>query len=78
MPEHRYRVEIEQELDGRWIAEMLDLPGVLAYGSTKDEAVANAEVIALRVIADRIDESKVATGQVSFTFACVNGQHVRL
>ena len=49
------RVEIEMEDDGRWIAEVPDMPGVMAYGSTRQDAVAKAEALALRIIADRID-----------------------
>jgi len=52
------RVEAEVETDGRWVAEIPDLPGVLAYGSTEKEAVASAQVLALRVLADRIEEQK--------------------
>ena len=48
------KVEIDRESDGRWIAEIPQLPGVLAYGSTRDKAVAHAEALALRVIADRL------------------------
>ena len=51
-----YKVETEVETDGRWIAEIADLPGVLAYGSTEKEAVASAQALALRVLADRIEE----------------------
>ena len=47
-------IEIEKEEDGRWIAEVPTLPGVLAYGATETEAVAEVEALALRVIADRI------------------------
>jgi len=46
-----YKVETEIEDDGRWIAEILDLPGVLAYGATEKEAVASAQALALRVLA---------------------------
>jgi predicted RNase H-like HicB family nuclease len=46
-----YRVETEIEDDGRWIAEILDLPGVLAYGATEKEAVASAQALPLRVLA---------------------------
>ncbi|HYL83154.1 MAG TPA: type II toxin-antitoxin system HicB family antitoxin [Candidatus Angelobacter sp.] len=53
-----YKVETEIETDGRWIAEIPDLPGVLAYGSTEKEAVASAQALALRVLADRIEEQK--------------------
>jgi Predicted periplasmic or secreted lipoprotein len=49
-------LETEQEEDGRWIAEVRDLPGVLAYGATRSEAVVKAEALALRVLADRLDQ----------------------
>lgn len=49
------RIEIEKEEDGRWIAEVNDLPGVMAYGNTRQEAISKVEALALRVIADRID-----------------------
>jgi len=47
-------MEVEQETDGRWIAEVPELPGVLAYGATSDEAIINVETLALRVMADRL------------------------
>lgn len=53
-----YRVETELEEDGRWIAEIVDVPGVLAYGATEQEAKAAAQVLALRVLADEIEASK--------------------
>jgi predicted RNase H-like HicB family nuclease len=46
-----FTIEIEREDDGRWIAEVVDLPGVLAYGQTPEEATAKVQVIALRVVA---------------------------
>ncbi len=52
------KVEIDREEDGRWIGEVPDLPGVLAYGATRDEAVAKTEALALRVIADRLDHGE--------------------
>lgn len=52
------RLEVEQEDDGRWIAEIPDLPGVLVYGTTRHEAIARAEALALRVIADRLDHGE--------------------
>ncbi len=52
------RIEVQREDDQRWIAEVLDLPGVMAYGETRDQAVAKAESLALRVIADRIDHGE--------------------
>jgi predicted RNase H-like HicB family nuclease len=51
-------LETEQEEDGRWIAEVRDLPGVLAYGGTRFEAIARAEALALRVLADRLDHGE--------------------
>lgn len=51
-------VEIEQEEDGRWLSEIPELPGVLAYGQTRAEAVLRAQVLALRVIADRMEHGE--------------------
>lgn len=53
-----YAVEVEQEDDGRWIAEVPELPGVMAYGSTRDEAVRNAQVLTLRVLAERLEHGE--------------------
>jgi predicted RNase H-like HicB family nuclease len=52
------RIDIEQEQDGRWIAEVPDLPGVLAYGQTRTAAISKAQALALRVIADRLDSGE--------------------
>ena len=52
------RIETEREDDGRWIAEVPDIPGVMAYGNTQREAVAKVEALALRIIADRIDHGE--------------------
>jgi predicted RNase H-like HicB family nuclease len=52
------QIEIDREDDGRWIGEVPDLPGVLAYGASREEAVAKAEALALRVIADRLDHGE--------------------
>jgi predicted RNase H-like HicB family nuclease len=60
---------LELETDGRWIAEIQGLPGVMAYGCSKEEAVAHAEALAFRVIADQIEESKIGTFEVSFAHA---------
>ena len=64
-------IELDQEDDGRWIAEVLDLPGVLAYGQTRDEAVARVQALALRVLADRLEhgESEPEFMSVSFLAA---------
>jgi predicted RNase H-like HicB family nuclease len=48
-------IELEQENDGRWLAEIPDLPGVLAYGATPDAATAAAQTLTLRVLADRLE-----------------------
>ena len=50
-----FTVEIEQETDGRWIAEIPQIPGAMAYGSTRQEAVSRAEALGLRVLAERIE-----------------------
>jgi predicted RNase H-like HicB family nuclease len=52
------RIEFEREEDGRWIAEVMDLPGVMAYGPTRDQALAAVQALALRVIADRIEHGE--------------------
>ena len=52
------KVEIEQEVDGRFIAEVPELPGVMAYGRTREEAVAKVEALALRTLADRIEQGE--------------------
>jgi len=54
----KFIVELEREDDGRWIAEVVALPGVLAYGTTREEALAKAEVLALRVLADRLEHGE--------------------
>jgi predicted RNase H-like HicB family nuclease len=53
-----FTIELEREDDGRWIAEIPALPGVLAYGATEAEAFAAAEALALRVLADRLDHAR--------------------
>ena len=52
------RIEFEREEDGRWIAEIAELPGVMAYGATRDEARGKVEALALRTLADRIDHGE--------------------
>jgi predicted RNase H-like HicB family nuclease len=51
-------IELEQEVDGRWLAEVLELPGVLAYGSTPEEARARVETLTLRVLAERLERGE--------------------
>jgi predicted RNase H-like HicB family nuclease len=64
-----YMVELEQEEDGRWIAEIPDLPGVLVYGDTQQEARAKVQALALRVVADRLDNGESADDLLSISFA---------
>jgi predicted RNase H-like HicB family nuclease len=52
------KIEIEREEDGRWIAEIPDLPGVLVYGDSQNEAISKAEALALRVLADRLENGE--------------------
>jgi len=60
-------IDVERETDGRWLAEVPELPGVLAYGSTEAVAVVTAEAMALRVLADRLERS-VDDRLVALTF----------
>lgn len=62
-------IEIEQEEDGRWIAEVLDLPGVLTYGQTREDAIAKAKALALRVLADRLEHGEAIPESISFIAA---------
>jgi predicted RNase H-like HicB family nuclease len=64
-----YTVEVEQEEDGRWIAEVIDLPGVLAYGQTEEEAKARVQALALRVVADRLEHGEAGPELLSISFA---------
>lgn len=64
-----FTVEYEREDDGRWLAEVIELPGVLAYGQTSDEAIAKAQALALRVLADRLENGDSAPEFVTISFA---------
>jgi predicted RNase H-like HicB family nuclease len=64
-----FTVESEQEEDGRWLAEVLELPGVLAYGKTERAAIAKAEALALRVLADRLEHGEAIPDGLSISFA---------
>jgi len=63
-----YKVEIEQEADGRFLAEVVELPGVLAYGDTAELALAHVQALALRVLADRLEHDEGPRGPLSVTF----------
>ena len=64
-----FTLEYEQEEDGRWLAEVLELPGVLGYGQTSDEALAKAQALALRVLADRLEHGEGAPELLNISFA---------
>ncbi len=63
-----FRVELEREDDGRWIAEVADLPGVLAYGATRDEAQAKVQALALRVVAERLEHGEAGPQLLDIAF----------
>ena len=62
-----FTLECEQEVDGRWIAEVPELPGVLAYGSSSADAMSKAEVLALRVIADKLENGESEPVSIRFS-----------
>lgn len=62
-------VEYDREDDSRWLAEVLELPGVLAYGQTSKEAIAKAQALALRVLAERLEQGESAHEFLNITFA---------
>lgn len=64
-----FEIVFDREDDGRWIAEIESLPGVLAYGATKKEAQSKVEALALRVIADKIEKEQSTAGSVRFAAA---------
>jgi predicted RNase H-like HicB family nuclease len=68
-PIMKLSIECEREEDGRWLAEVSQLPGVLAYGATADEAMAKAEALALRVLAERLDHGEARPIEISITVA---------
>ena len=61
-----FRIEFEQEDDGRWIAEIPQLPGVMVYGDTKAEAKSKVETLAFRVVADQIERDGTSTDHIAF------------
>ena len=64
-----FTIESEREDDGRWLAEVPELPGVLAYGATKAQALARAEVLALRVLAERLEHGEGSAESISIAVA---------
>jgi len=63
-----FKVETEREDDGRWLAEVLELPGVLAYGESQEAAVSKVQALALRVIAERLEHGEAGPDLLSISF----------
>jgi len=61
-------IEVERETDGRWIAEVLELPGVLAYGSSQAHVLAQVQALALRVVADRLENGEATPELLDISF----------
>ncbi len=61
-------IELEREEDGRWIADVEALPGVMVYGATREEAITRVQALALHVIADRLEHGEVEQGPLAVTF----------
>jgi predicted RNase H-like HicB family nuclease len=61
-------IDIDREDDGRWIAEALELPGVMTYGQTREEAIGNTELLAIEVIADRIKHDELPPSALNVSF----------
>jgi len=66
----KFKIEIDREDDGRRMAEIASLPGVMAYGKTRQEAIAKVEALALRVVADQTEEQKTPIKSSVLSFAC--------
>ncbi len=64
----QFRIEVEQENDGRWIAEVVELPGVMAYGASVEEAKARVQALALRTVADRLEHGEAGAEFLSISF----------
>jgi len=64
-----FRIQVEREEDGRWIAAVVELRGALAYGATQDEAIAHVQALALRVVADRLEHDEAGREYLNISFA---------
>ncbi|MBL8296579.1 MAG: type II toxin-antitoxin system HicB family antitoxin [Bryobacterales bacterium] len=67
-------IELDKEDDGRWIAEALELPGVMTYGLTREEAIINTEKLAIEVIADRIRHGELPPSSLNVSFQVLSEQ----
>ena len=63
----KFELECEREDDGRWLAEVVQLPGVLAYGQSANEAMSKAEVLALRVLAEQLEHGEVQPIEINIS-----------
>lgn len=63
----KFDLECEREDDGRWLAEVVQLPGVLAYGQSANEAMSKAEVLALRVLAEQLEHGEVQPIEINIS-----------
>jgi len=70
-------IDLDREEDGRWIAEALELPGVMLCGKTREEAISNAERLAIEVIADRITHGELPSSALSVSFTITDEQMAR-
>jgi predicted RNase H-like HicB family nuclease len=64
----RYVVEVEREEDGGWLAEVREMPGAVAFGETRDEALRNAEALVLRTLADRVEQHELRPDLLEIRF----------
>ena len=67
-------IELDREEDGRWIAEAVELPGVMSYGATREEAISNTEKLAIEVIADRILHGELPPSALNISFQVLSDQ----
>jgi predicted RNase H-like HicB family nuclease len=63
-----FKVETEREDDGRWLAEVVEVPGVLAYGDTQQAALSRVQALALRVVAERLEHGEAGPELLSISF----------
>jgi len=66
-----FTIETEQEENGRWIAEILEISGALVYGNSQQDAIANVQALALRIIADKLEHGEMALGLTGFDFVAM-------
>ena len=65
---NQFTIESEQEEDGRWIAEILEIPGALVYGNSQKQAITKVQALALRVLADKLENGEIVSNLDNFKF----------